>query len=932
MLPKRVEWMFMTNPGSGVRIPTGARRRALRVGAPLTVLAMIAAGTAQSAEAASATAAAHTPTAVGTVAKAPAGATSVAAPSDSTQTTVSLLLNPRNPAALQQYADSVSDPKSPMYKHYLSAQQAAAEFAPSQATVDAVEAALSKAGLTPGAVGGDNLDIQLTATLGQLKSAFGVGFAGYRLANGRTAYSATSAPKLDGTVAPMVEGVLGLDDFIQHSADDASVYGKAAVSAATTPATVRPTSAATAPQMCSQLADGLANFNTGNGTEDLVDGTNYYSPASLDTVYGLNGQLTAGNTGAGQTVAVVEWENVSKDAVGSYMNCYGLHNQITYTSVDGGPYTAASPSNGVGIEAALDLETLASLAPGANIIDYAGPDGTGPKGAVAFTDADWLDTMMAPVTADKAGVISMSWSAGCDAETESDPALRTGETDILQLAATQGQTFVNSSGDYGSTECSNSQTSDPTVSPADPADNPYVLGVGGTYDQGITSVSTTTWNESALEAGASGGGASDLYAMTDAANYQAGFTAPGYSSACGISGGSVCRQSPDVSALADPQSGFPIIVDSTSTNPSDGFYYTVEGGTSWSAPIVAAMAALTDDTPACESTGPLGFVNPAMYALASNASDYAADFTDVTTGNNAYTPDNATNTLFQATTGYDMATGLGVLGMSGWSALCAGAKSSSTPLYVLGPNKASVQEWTGSAWLTIGGPAGNVYAGGAGVFASSPDGKSISKYDGSPNMWTQVGGAGKTFVVSGDTLYGLSPTGTSIARFNGAPGSWSIVGGAAQSIYSAGNGVFATSPGNAAILKYTPGGGWARVGGAGSQFATSGDKLFGLAPNASAILEWTGSGQNWTRIGGPLHAIYAGGLGLFATNPGKTGIYQYNSASGVWTNVGPYDAAYAVGGKTLYAQSAVGAPVYVYSGTPQQWTNIGGTPVALAAG
>jgi hypothetical protein len=416
--------------------------------------------------------------------------------------------------------------------------------------------------------------------------------------------------------------------------------------------------------------------------------------------------------------------------------------------------------------------------------------------------------------------------------------------------------------------------------------------------------------------------------MSATGNYQAGFTAPGYSSVCTLTGSSACRQSPDVSALADEASGFPIIYYSTSTNPTQGFKWYVEGGTSWAAPIVAAMAALTENTPACVANGPLGFVNPALYTLAKDSANYAADFTDVTTGSNAYSPDNAGTSLFQTATGYDMATGLGVLNMTGWQALCAGAKSSSTPLYVLGPKKASVQEWTGTAWRTIGGAASAVYAGGAGVYATSVDGKSIFQYDGSPNLWTRVGGAGKMFVVSGDALYGLSTTGTSVSRWNGK--SWAAVGGAAQSLYPAGNGIFATSPGNTQILKYTPGGSWVKVGGAGSVFATAGDKLYGVAPNGSAVLQWTGTATSWTTIGGAARSIFAGGYGVFIIDPGKTGIFQYNSTANTWTRIGSAGAAYAVGGKELYGQGSAGAAVYLYAGT--QWTNIGNTPVAMAAG
>jgi hypothetical protein len=51
----------------------------------------------------------------------------------------------------------------------------------------------------------------------------------------------------------------------------------------------------------------------------------------------------------------------------------------------------------------------------------------------------------------------------------------------------------------------------------------------------------------------------------------------------------------------------------------------------------------------------LGFLNPALYAVAANAAKYAADFNDVNVGNNQ------TSSIpgYSASTGWDAVTGLG---------------------------------------------------------------------------------------------------------------------------------------------------------------------------------------------------------------------------------------------------------------------------------
>ncbi len=76
------------------------------------------------------------------------------------------------------------------------------------------------------------------------------------------------------------------------------------------------------------------------------------------------------------------------------------------------------------------------------------------------------------------------------------------------------------------------------------------------------------------------------------------------------------------------------------------------GGTSISTPTWAAVVALADSSPACAGR-PVGFANPALYALAATA--YAANFGDVTVGSNGF--DRVPG--FAAGPGYDMASGLG---------------------------------------------------------------------------------------------------------------------------------------------------------------------------------------------------------------------------------------------------------------------------------
>jgi hypothetical protein len=161
-------------------------------------------------------------------------------------------------------------------------------------------------------------------------------------------------------------------------------------------------------------------------------------------------------------------------------------------------------------------------------------------------------------------------------------------------------------------------------------------------------------------AGAGGGGVSSLW---PAPSYQAGAASPQTSITCGASG-YACRQVPDVSADADPQTGYPIYYR--------GGWRRV-GGTSAAAPTWAALLALADASASCAGK-PVGFANPNLYAAARTG--YASTFTDIVSGTNSYRG----VTGFSAATGYDMASGLGSpRGAVLAGALCVGTVSGSAP-------------------------------------------------------------------------------------------------------------------------------------------------------------------------------------------------------------------------------------------------------------
>jgi hypothetical protein len=152
----------------------------------------------------------------------------------------------------------------------------------------------------------------------------------------------------------------------------------------------------------------------------------------------------------------------------------------------------------------------------------------------------------------------------------------------------------------------------------------------------------------------------------------------------------------------------------------DGGWY-VSGGTSAASPLWAAAAALVDSSPFCADygSGDAGVRPEGLYDVAGWGSPfYGLGFRDITTGNNDDVASGYTGGLYPATTGYDMASGLGspVLAHSGnfepglAAEICFAynTKLGTTTITGLSPNEGPASSSTavtitGSGFLPIAG-------------------------------------------------------------------------------------------------------------------------------------------------------------------------------------------------------------------------------------
>ncbi|MFI6599181.1 CHAP domain-containing protein [Nonomuraea sp. NPDC050536] len=265
---------------------------------------------------------------------------------------------------------------------------------------------------------------------------------------------------------------------------------------------------------------------------------------------------------------------------------------------------------------------------------------------------------------------------------------------------------------------------------------------------------------------------------------------------------------------------------------------------------------------------------------------------------------------------------------AGWNGDTVLGYLSATPhLYALGPSSDGVFQWSGSGskWSQVGGPAGTVYTGGLGTFATNPATGDLYRYDETTNGWGKVGGPGYTFAVTNTALYGLAPNKNAVYQWNGSGTGWTQIGGPAGYLYSGGFGLFATNPATGDLYRYNGSpNNWSKVGGPGYTFAVTDNALYGLSPDQNAVFKWNGSGTNWTQIGGRAAYLDGGGKYLVAINFDTSNVYLYNGSPNSWSQIGGPGYTFKSTSEGLYAVSPNQDAVFRWNGSGTGWTQIGG--------
>lgn len=401
-----------------------------------------------------------------------------------------------DPGGAQAYADAVSNPSSPLYRHFLTPEEVGQRFGLPAYRVQKIQAYLASQGMTTRLTGKNRLSLLVDATVDQAQKAFHTSIQNFAVPPTATSaaemrFSFTTPPAVPAEIAGDVQNIEGLENFTRPKGN--------VIVQALTAAQLRGVYAA-------------ANIYAGKGKQ-----------------------------GAGRTIGISNFDGFLLSNVPLEYGLMqlptpagGIGANITVKPVSGG---AGKYGGGVG-EADLDIQAVLGMAPLCNLIIYdnyqTNPNANNNPIAVLTLEAD-------DNTAD---IITESYGWAFDNAT----AISAHNLHVSMSA--QGITYVVASGDTGTTWISQNQNYDY------PATDPEVLLVGGTsliLNSDGSRASEIGWNSN----GGAGGGGWNV--TTDSFNKRPTYqSTKAFLAGAGVpSVASVpYRLVPDVAFDADPSTGY----------------------------------------------------------------------------------------------------------------------------------------------------------------------------------------------------------------------------------------------------------------------------------------------------------------------------------------------------------------------------------------
>jgi len=522
----------------------------------------------------------------------------------------------RNREELTNLLQELYQPANANFRHYLTPDQFASKFGPSREDYQKVIDFAESHGLIVRGTHPNRTLLDVAGSVADIEKAFHIHMLVYQHpVEARTFFAPDVEPSLD--LDTPVLAISGLDNYVRP-------HPQIHLSGTSAQPRVRPLGGGGS-------GGGGSGGSGAGGTYFGYDFLSAYAPGVA-----LNG--------TGQSIGLFELGGYSSEDISDYLTETGLPRvPLQNILIDG--FDGDDNNVDYAVEVTSDIEMAISMATNLNsVLVYEGPapQDEPPLGTNYIQDASTTaqinDVLNRMATDDLAKQLSCSYGMDINLST----------VQIFQQYAAQGQSFFLASGDGGAYPAAVDE----------PADDPYITVVGGTTlsttgPPDVSWTSETVWLTPAsytidpitftliyIPEEASGGGVSLAYGIPP---WQQGI------SMTANQGSTTMRNLPDVAMVANN-------VDVVWGNDYYGISLdNAAAGTSLAAPLWAGFVALVNQQAAANGQHPIGFVNPALYAI-GKSTNYQSCFHDITAGGNT---NSSSPTKYWATAGYDLCTGWG---------------------------------------------------------------------------------------------------------------------------------------------------------------------------------------------------------------------------------------------------------------------------------
>jgi subtilase family serine protease len=515
----------------------------------------------------------------------------------------------RNREQLTNLLEDIYRPGSPNFRHFLSTDEFTSSFGPSQQDYQSVIDFAKSHGLTVKYTHPNRTLLDVNGSVGDIEKTFHVHMQVFQHPKENREFFAPDVEPTVDIATPLLV-ISGLDSYVRPHPHINRVKPE-----------VRPSGGG---------SGGGGGGNCDGTGEGLFGYAGYDFQAAYTPLTVLDG--------TGQSVGLFELSGYSSDDIDTYTNEYSLPGTTTLQNVYVGETNSDDSNEDFAIECTSDIEMAMAMAPGlSTVYVYEGPTPVNEPAAIqlASTTAQINNIFNRMATDNLAKQLSCSYGMDINLST----------VQIFQQFAAQGQSLFQAAGDSGAYPAAVDE----------PSDDPYITICGGTT---LGTDTNGLWCDEVVWLSppgtdplfgtptpyeATGGGISLTYPIPW---WQRGI------SMSDNQGSTTMRNLPDVASVAN---NVDIVYGADDPNFANFSLDVPVAGTSLAAPLWAAFMACVNEGATENGQPPIGFANPALYAI-GKSTNYAACFHDITSGNNFSSNSPA---RYSAAGGYDLCTGWG---------------------------------------------------------------------------------------------------------------------------------------------------------------------------------------------------------------------------------------------------------------------------------